>query len=263
MPHDIIVGIRHFKDKDMLRTHLFNAPLEAGQEQLVRVTAIRVLELAESLLCSRVRIMHSSRLRSASTAQMIAKQLSNLLPVSLTMNSGLDEMSLGIPKLPIDYRDGEHFPIINKAWENFNRETFVRGDFSFRFGTGDSSHFFELPGECLLDLLVRQYPLLIELFTGGDPAELLVLSSHSITLWTLCELVELSSCEVGKITANELPRQCWFTFQNNKNGNIPKTIEDGQLLVFDVRKVREAGIPQLLRLALGLFKQRLASVATD
>ena len=262
---EITIGVRHLADQNRLRSDLLDSPLEPGQEPRAQAIACRIRECAERLGQSRIKFLHSEQQRSRETGALIAQSLGPGFSTSMLVEPGLCELEQGMPVLPPDFQDGDTLPALDRAWKVFCRQTFDLDNIDYHFGSGELAPHFVHQGECVRQVLPRQYTFFGRLFAGQMSAadELLVLLCHGTTLHTLAELQEiaagLNDGTIPDFAPLQLPRWCWQIYKERKGKTFPAKWDYGETLEFDWAHINASPLPAKIAQALRLVQMQPAS----
>ena len=141
-----IVTIRHLHDANALRTFGQDGPLVPGQEARIAKMCARIT--AEAAGYERVRILYTQKTRRIhDTAVIVANHLrSQGFEAELVHDTRLEVMDQGELNLPPDYKDGEWFDPLDKAWDAICDEAYQERNIFYRFGDDLGGKYPDLPG---------------------------------------------------------------------------------------------------------------------
>ncbi len=240
---NIVVGFRHFKDIDAIKTYGLDGPLidNNDNEQLAETTSAEILSIAQKCQISCVRIMFSSGLRRIDqTVKQLVEKFSDKIAVSLEENNDLSPFDQGRPILPQDYKDGEPLSAFIDAWDAYCDATYLYKNVHYKFGDPDMGvkvkseliGKFEVIGESEAEYLLRKYNFLLGILNErARSEELLVFCSQSIPLLLLHEIFAIERDAI-EVSPEELHFLCWEYFMNEvKEKHNPAF---GQVSVFDL-----------------------------
>ncbi|MES3005441.1 MAG: hypothetical protein V4664_00680 [Patescibacteria group bacterium] len=262
---ELVVGIRHFEDINVLRKFGLNAGLKEGQEDLAYESAKSLIELAEDKGATYIEMFSSDQKRTCETAILINEAVQELKPnfSEVNIDRRLSDLNQGELNLGPEYKDGERFEPLKEAWDCFWEETFNNGDLLYRFGDSKSmdgarkydkleGKFLKL-GECYAQMAERYYDFLCSLLNqeaSAPSSRLVTIVGHSITFGIMHELSLIAKDYnypyTKPIDFGELPKLTWEYFDKLKSGVLSKNPGYGEIAVFDISYLKDnAFIEQL------------------
>jgi len=261
-----MMTVRHLHDQNALRTYGQDGPLVPGQEERIREMCTRIVK--EAAGCQRVKILYTKHTRRIhDTAQIVASHLeSQGFEAKPVHDRRLEVMDQGELILPPDYRDGEWFDPLDKAWDAICDEAYQARSLFYRFGDDLGGKYpaltgvFARVGESMGWSLLNKYSFIAELIEAEiDPAELVVIVAQSDLPLLLMEMEVL--CRQGTADPAALPYQCWevykttglqeamFDHEAAQKGDGNFDIPMGYVGIFDFAAFKEAGFGKILQKA--------------
>ena len=217
----MILTVRHFCDRNSLRSYGHDGPLKSGQEKLLVDTSEKILEELKGEKRA-VRLLYTAKTRRIrETAKLLAEKLrENGVSVVFQHDIRLEVMDQGDLILPDSYQDGEWFTPLDVAWDAICDEAYCHGNMFYRFGDSSGGKYPELQqsfsrvGESLAWSLINKYSLINDLAHGSfsNDNELLVIVAQSDLPLIIMELEALR----GRIDVNpyNLPYKCWEIYKS-------------------------------------------------
>ncbi|MFA5644326.1 MAG: hypothetical protein WC928_02245 [Patescibacteria group bacterium] len=265
--------VRHFVDQNALRTYGHDGPLKPGQEDLISVTAKKVIAEINSSRVRAVKILYTTKTRRIKeTANFIAMAIQDSVSVVFQHDIRLEVMDQGNLVLPSSYQDGEWFDPLDIAWDAICDEAYLNDNIFYQFGDSLNGKYpilataFSRLGESLGSSLINKYSLIYDLaqgkFTKDD--ELLVIVAQSDLPLLIMELQALE--RMSSITSANLPYKSWEVYKSglqekmydkNADGIGNFDIPMGYVGVFDLAGFTQSGLDITVRDAGYLLAQKI------
>ncbi len=128
--------IRHLRDMNALKSYGMDGPLVIGQEYDLNNTVLSVFDEMKKAGKNKAHIVYTTSVRRIKqTAQIFAKGMQDLgAKISFHNNEDLKVMDQGDLALPDDYKDGEYFLPLEKAWDAICDEAYLYDNIFYKFG---------------------------------------------------------------------------------------------------------------------------------
>jgi len=259
-----LICVRHLQDQNVLKSYGLDGPLVSGQEEKITRAVETILETAKKIDSSRVRILYTDKtLRVKQTAEMLAEVLREHIDVDLTNEDRLDVFDQGEMLLPENYKDGEYFDPLMKAWDAVCDEAYEYRNIDYRFGSGHGfkkypilAKSFSRKGESLRDLLIRQYSVLLDLLKGNffRENEVLIICGQDMFILLIKELLELFTEDVTR--PEDLPYESWKIYKERLQGENNDNTPFGNLISFNLSNIANSDFIELLTIAIKQLEDR-------
>lgn len=233
--------MRHFDDVDNLLEFGRDAELIPGQEDKALPIAQEIYTEIKEEDKRAVMFICSNRKRSTQTADLIVDQLRKIddkLKLRVVSEEDLSAINQGKFVLPSDYKPGEPFAGLDLANKVFGKETFVYGNYLYKFGDpilqDDGNYkypelvsYFESYGESNRDLLIRIYGLIVKTSSKVDKLNSktkVVVVTHAQFYQIFRDLNTVANMvknEGLNVKIGELPKLCWELYSGRLRNEKP------------------------------------------
>lgn len=263
---NILICLRHLQDVNSLKTHGLDGPLIPGQEKKVKISAKKIQNILHKTKHEGIKLFYTDNSkRVEQTALMLYSELSKKYKVTKNVDKRLNIFDQGRLSLPDNYRDGRYFHPLTKAWDAFCDEAYLFRNLDYRFGCGQGykkypilKKYFKEEGENITNLLIRQYDFLIEILSekkNSNSKHLKIVCGQDMLILLIKELLSLASSK-EKFRPEELPFKCWEAYKNKLQGKNNDNTPFGNLVTFDLKKLKEPKFIQKIQLAKEYLEMR-------
>jgi broad specificity phosphatase PhoE len=262
-----VVLMRHLQDEDNLLVGGNDAGLIEAELPKARHTAVEISKKGKEREYDQIFIFSSSKKRAEITAREVGKELGKEFPVTIEVDSRIREIDQGDYILPVDYKPGDRFQILQDAWLIYFRETFGNGNLEYRFGdplqTDDEFKYPELAGhfrsfgENQIEFSIRFYSFIADLCDRFEGKEKLlpVVVTHQAMTARFAEVIRIAekikSGKIPRIEPGTMPLLEWQQFEEI-NGNRDVFIEFGGVTTFPLSELY--GFNDILKLEIEHLK---------
>lgn len=261
---EVIIS-RHLRDRNELKSSMFNSGLESFQEEKIVTNAQKVLEHCKAAGLKKIVIYSSPRKRGVETSALIKKYIADNdreISIEIVEDSSIRDADRTAVNLPEDFKDGEIFQPLIEAGDIFYEETFGNDNLLYRFGdplvdeTGHAKYeqlvgLFNEYGESYAQFIMRVYDFLVrlskELSSSREPFEPVLVFHGAIfsivrDLAEICEQIDnsmLKNMEFGTLV-----QRAWKYYQ--KNASLRKEPGFGEMEVVDMTSLLKPEIMEII-----------------
>lgn len=250
--------VRHLQDQNALLTHGHNGPLVPGQEKILDASVQTILKEMQESNKTAVKIIYTNKTnRIRQTAEILAQGLQKQnIPVSLQHEKRLEVMDQGDLNLPSDYKDGEWFSPLEKAWDAICDEAYLHDNIFYKFGDSkgkggvypELDTAFSRSGESMGWCLINKYSLINDVVQGNldvKENEFLVIACQSDLPLILMELQELS--KQANVTKQNVPTKSWEVYKDGGlQDKMGYDIPMGYTKTFDLTDFKKHGFAKVV-----------------
>lgn len=251
-----VISLRHLEDKDTLLSEGRDNSLKPNQEQKAKLIAREIFyELTKKNL-SNVKIYTSDKKRTKQTSELVIQQLltsKKEIGVDVNYDSRINELNNGVMNFPDNYKDGDWFEPLPRAWDRFF-EQILSNDLLYRFGDAKlvngiptfpelHNHFNEY-GENYAEFCSRIFSFLADLNINSDleGGKMPVIITHNAIISVALEIAIVyydffnKEQNVNSTTDNTptLNRLIWSVFKKYNNKGIKFDMSFGETRIVNL-----------------------------
>jgi broad specificity phosphatase PhoE len=261
---EVIIS-RHLRDRDELKSSMFNSGLESGQGEKIANNAQKILEHCKAKGLKKIVIYSSPKKRGVETSVHIKNYIAESDPeidVQIIEDVSIRDADRTAVNLPEEFKDGETFAPLIKAGDIFYEETFGNNNLLYKFGdplvdeTGQAKYqelvgLFNEYGESYAEFIMRVYDFLgqlrKDLENSKEPFEP-VLVFHGATFSIVKDLAEICEQIDNSVFKNvefgTLVQKAWEYYQ--KNASLRKDPGFGEMEVVDMTSLLKPEIMEIV-----------------
>lgn len=264
----IFAVVRHLRDENALRSFGHNGPLVPGQEDILNQTADEIIKVMEEEQKTSVRILYTEKTRRIKeTADILCEKMTQRgIAVIMQHEKRMEVMDQGDLVLPENYKDGEWFTPLDKAWDAICDEAYLYDNIFYSFGDAkgknqsypELANAFSRTGQSMGWTLINKYSLICDILRsniGLKENEFLVIACQSDLPLILIELQKL--CGDPDVNSTNLPEKCWTVY---KKGGLQDEfgydIPMGYTKIYDLSELRDCGFVKIIDGARAFLEQK-------